>query len=135
MNNEVHMATTRFSYNLKLTKETPIMAAKFELKPAKGGKYVFSLKSANGKIILTSEPYDTKKAAAKGVEALKKSATNDKRFEEKKTKKGERYFVLRAASGEQIGRSRAYTSTKSLKGGIASVKTNAPGARVDDLTE
>src|SRR5262245_8263222 len=111
------------------------MAAKYELKPAKGGKFIFNLKAPNGKVVLTSETYDTKKAATKGIEAVKKSASMDKRFEEKKTKKGEQYFVLRAANGEPVGRSEAYTSAKSLRGGIASVKKNAPDARVDDLTE
>ncbi len=110
------------------------MAAKFELKAAKGGKFIFILKAANGKVILTSETYDTKKAAVKGVEAVKKNAANEKRFEKRETKKGERYFILKATNGEPIGRSEACTSAKSVNNGIASVIKSAPDARVDDLT-
>ena len=39
------------------------MAAKFELKAAKGGKFVFNLKATNGQVILSSEIYESKKAA------------------------------------------------------------------------
>ncbi|MCI0564128.1 MAG: YegP family protein, partial [Nitrososphaera sp.] len=116
-------------------KETPGMAAKFELKATKGGKFMFTLKAANGKVILTSETYDTKKAAAKGIEAVKKNAANEKRFEKRKTKNGQQYFILKAANGEPIGRSETCTSATSVKNGITSVMQNAPDARVDDLTE
>ena len=111
------------------------MAAKFELKAAKGGKFMFILKAANGKVILTSETYDTKKAAAKGIEAVKKNAANEKRFEKRKAKNGQQYFILKAANGKPIGRSETCTSATSVKNGITSVMQNAPDARVDDLTE
>jgi uncharacterized protein len=111
------------------------MAAKFELKPAKGGKFMFNLKAPNGKVVLTSELYDKKRNAIKGIEAVKKSATIDKRFEEKKTRKGELYFVLRANNGEIVGTSESYRSMMGLKGGLASVKAHAPEARVEDITE
>ena len=111
------------------------MAARFELKPAKGGKFMFNLKATNGRIILTSERYDQKKSAIKGIEAVRKGATMDKRFEEKKNRKGEQYFILKAANGEPIGTSESYTSTRNLKGALASVKKNAPEARIEDLTE
>jgi uncharacterized protein YegP (UPF0339 family) len=38
-------------------------------------------------------------------------------------------------NGEIIGKSELYNSKKSMEKGIASVKRNAPDARVDDLTE
>ena len=110
------------------------MAAKFELKSAKGGKFMFILKAANGKVILSSESYDTKKAAVKGVEAVKKNAANEKRFEKKVAKNGRQYFILKAANGEPIGRSETCTSAKSVRNGVASVMQNAPEARVDDLS-
>lgn len=110
------------------------MAAKFELKATKGGKFMFILKAANGKVVLTSETYDAKKTAVKGVEAVKKNAASEKRFEKKAAKNGQQYFILKAANGEPIGRSETYTSAKSVNNGIASVMKSAPEARVDDLT-
>ena len=111
------------------------MAAKFELKPAKGGKVMFNLKAANSQIILTSETYDTKKAAEKGIASVRKHATNAKRFDRREAKDKQVYFVLTASNGEIIGRSEMYKAAKSLEKGIASVQKNAPEAKVDDQTE
>lgn len=105
---------------------------KFELNPAKGGKFMFNLKATNGQVILTSETYDTKKAAEKGIAAVRKGAANAKRFEKKEAKNGEQYFVLKAANGEIIGKSEMYKTAKSLENGIASVQKNAPEARLVD---
>lgn len=41
---------------------------------------------------------------------------------------------LKAASHHIIGTSETYKSEASREGGIASVKSNAPGASVDDQT-
>ena len=53
------------------------MAAKFELKAAQGGKFVFNLKATNGQVILSSEIYESKKAAEKGIESVRKNAATD----------------------------------------------------------
>ena len=111
------------------------MAAKFELKAAKGGKFVFALKSSNGQVVLSSETYDTKKAAEKGIASVKKNAGNDKRFERLDAKNGEVYFVLKASNGEVLGKSEMYKRKTGQETGIASVKKNAPDAKVVDLTE
>lgn len=112
------------------------MAAKFEIKKSKNGKqFHFNLKAANGQVILSSELYDAKKSAEKGIASVKKNAANDKRFERKSAKNGEPYFVLKAMNGEIIGKSELYSSAKSVEKGIASVKKNAPDARVVDLSE
>ena len=111
------------------------MAAKFEIKKSKDGKkFHFSLKSANGQIVLSSETYNDKKGAEKGIASVKKNATTDKRYEQKKGKSDKPYFVLKATNGEVIGRSQMYASEKGVQKGIASIKKNAPGARVVDLT-
>lgn len=111
------------------------MAAKFEMKTAKGGKFSFNLKSGNGQVVLTSGTYDTKKNAEKGIASVKKNAASDKRFERKEAKNGELYFVLTASNGEVIGKSEMYKRKTGLENGIASVKKNAPDANVADLTE
>ena len=84
------------------------MAGKFEIAAGKTGKFRFNLKASNGQIILTSEAYDTRKAAEGGIASVKKNAADDKRFERKTAKDGSPYFVLKAANGEPIGKSEMY---------------------------
>jgi uncharacterized protein len=52
----------------------------------------------------------------------------------KTAKNGEPYFVLKAMNGEMIGKSEMYSAAKSVEKGIASVKRNAPDARIVDLS-
>ena len=106
------------------------MAGKFEIKTAKTGKVRFNLKASNGQIILTSESYETRKAAEKGIESVRKNSQTDKRFERKTAKDGSAYFVLKASNGESIGKSEMYKSASSMENGIASVAKNAPDSPV-----
>lgn len=108
------------------------MPGKFELKTARNGKVHFNLKATNGQTILTSEKYETRKAAEKGIESVRKNSGNEKRFEQKTAKDGSAYFVMKAANGEPIGRSEMYKTKRSMVNGIASVGKNAPDAVVTD---
>jgi uncharacterized protein YegP (UPF0339 family) len=108
------------------------MPAKFEIKAGRTGKFRFNLKASNGQVILTSQAYDTRGAATKGITSVKKNAGNDKRFERKTAKDGSPYFVMKAANGEPIGKSEMYKTTRSMENGIASVAKNAPEAPVVD---
>lgn len=108
------------------------MAGKFEIKTGKTGKFRFNLKASNGQIILTSEAYESRSAATKGITSVKKNAENDKRFERKTAKDGSAYFVMKAANGEPIGKSEMYTTVRSMENGIASVGRNAPEAETVD---
>ncbi len=108
------------------------MAGKFEIKAGKTGKFRFNLKASNGQIVLTSEAYESRSAAVKGITSVKKNAGNDKRFERKTAKDGSPYFVMKAANGEPIGKSEMYKSTKSMENGVASVAKHAPDAPVVD---
>ena len=108
------------------------MAGKFEIKAGKTGKYRFNLKASNGQVILTSEAYDARSGATKGITSVRNNAGNDKRFERKTGKNGEFFFVLKASNGEPIGRSEMYKTKRSMESGIASVAKNAPDAVVAD---
>jgi uncharacterized protein YegP (UPF0339 family) len=57
------------------------------------------------------------------------------KFEITKDKAGKFRFRLKAGNGEIIAVSEAYETKASAKNGIESVKTNAPGATVVDLSE
>ena len=110
------------------------MAATFDLKKSPSGKYMFNLKATNGQVILTSELYNSKKAAENGIASVKKNAGNDKYYEQKESKKGQPYFVLKAANKQVIGTGQMYASGSSMKNGIASVKKNGPSSKVADNT-
>ena len=66
---------------------------------------------------------------------MRKNAATEKRFEKREAKNGEQYFVLKAANGEIIGKSEMYKAMSSVDKGIASVRKNAPAARLVDLSE
>jgi len=110
------------------------MAGYFELKASAGDKFMFNLKAANHQIVLTSETYTGKAAAQAGIESVKKNAPDDSRYQRKVAKDDSPYFNLTAANGQTIGKSEMYSSAAAMENGIASVKTNAPGAVVKDLT-
>lgn len=50
------------------------MAGKFVLKRASNGKFHFNLQAANGEIIATSELYESKASAEKGIESVRVNA-------------------------------------------------------------
>lgn len=110
------------------------MAGKFEVYKDKRGETRFRLKASNGQIILASEGYKTKSSAMNGVASVQKNAPNDARYQRKESKSGKPMFNLRAGNNQVIGTSEMYDSTAACENGIASVKKNAPGAKIDDQT-
>ena len=95
---------------------------------------MFNLKASNGQIILTSELYNTEKAAENGIASVRKNAGSDARFERKASKKGEPYFVLKATNGQVVGKSEMYSGKPGMENGIKSVAKNAADATVADNT-
>lgn len=110
------------------------MAGKFVVSKSSDGQFRFNLKAGNGETILTSELYKAKASALNGIESVKKNAPLDERYERKLDKAGHPRFNLKASNGEVIGASESYSSESARENGIASVKTNAPEATVDDQT-
>lgn len=110
------------------------MPGKFVVKKSKNDQFYFNLKAANGEIILTSETYSAKAGATGGIESVRTNAPDDNRYERNNPKEGQHHFRLKAANGQTIGRSEMYTTAAAMEKGIASVKKNAPDAKVEDLT-
>jgi hypothetical protein len=50
------------------------MSGKYELKADRSGGYMFTLKAHSGEVLMTSESYQTKAAALKGIELVKSDA-------------------------------------------------------------
>ncbi len=95
---------------------------------------MFNLKASNGQVILCSELYKQKSSVENGIESIRKNASREGAFETRINAKGEMYFILKATNGQEIGRSEDYSSNAAMENGIASVKKNAPDAKVDDST-
>lgn len=118
------------------------MAARFEIKVAKNGDYMFNLYAPNGKIIATSETYSSLTACRGGIESVRKNAgshTEDQTSRKAQTlpcpkyeiylgREGKFRFRLRASNGEIICVSQGYTVKESAKVCIASLAANAPTA-------
>ena len=110
------------------------MAGKFELYTDKAGETRFRLKASNGQVILASEGYKQKASALNGIESVRKNSGDDSRFERAETKNGKWRFNLKASNGQIIGTSETYESADARDNGIASVRKNAPDAKLEDLT-
>lgn len=108
------------------------MAGRFDLIKNKKGKYRFNLKAGNGQVILSSESYESRASAVGGINSVKKNGIAAARFERRKGKNGQPYFVLIASNKEVIGRSEMYSSKSSMENGIKSVMKHAAKAAVVD---
>lgn len=106
---------------------------KFEITLRKNGDPQFVLKAANGRVILASQGYKSKKSCLEGIESVKKNGAMDERFERLVAKNGQPYFNLKASNGQVIGASQMYANEKNCDNGIASVMKNAPDAEVVEL--
>jgi uncharacterized protein YegP (UPF0339 family) len=50
------------------------MAGKFVLKKGSTGKYHFNLVAGNGQVVATSEAYESRESALKGIDSVKANA-------------------------------------------------------------
>jgi len=115
-----------------------VEAANYELRLASDASSYFVLKAGNGEVIGVSQMYASEANAKRGLTtvvqlvqytaAQPSVALTGTRFESFKGVDGKYYFHLRAANGEIVLQSQAYTTSSSASSGIASVKTN--GANV-----
>ncbi len=107
---------------------------KFIIKKRTNGEFMFNLLAANYQIILTSQGYVSKAGCENGIASVRINSELDERFKRLTSSNGKPYFNLVAANGEIIGTSEMYESTAARDNGIASVKSNAPQATVEDRT-
>ena len=106
------------------------MKGYYELKTTSSGKPMFNLRAGNHQIILTSQTYETKKAALDGIASVRKNGGKEKAFEKKTSAKGQPFFVLQATNGQVIGTSEMYSSEGSRDKGIASVIKNCASEKL-----
>jgi uncharacterized protein YegP (UPF0339 family) len=101
-------------------------------KSDKNNEYYFNLKAVNHEIILQSEGYTTKAGAENGIDSVKTNSQFDSKYDRLTAKNDQFYFNLKASNGQIIGTSQMYTSKAGMENGIASVKTNAPSAEIQE---
>lgn len=104
---------------------------RFKISNSPGGQFTFNLTAENGAIILASQRYSSRSAAASGIESVRANAAIDAHYERLLSRAREPYFVLKAANGEVIGTSEMYSSPGARDAGIESVKKNAVEAEVE----
>jgi hypothetical protein len=105
---------------------------RFEIHKDKKGELRFNLTAANGQVVLSSEGYKTKAACKNGIASVQKNCTDDACFERKMARNGKHYFALMARNKQVIGASQMYSAKRSMENGIASVRTNAPKAGLQE---
>jgi uncharacterized protein YegP (UPF0339 family) len=99
-----------------------------------GKQFMWNLVAPNGKTVLTSERYKTRRAAQNGIASVKKNCGSLANYAKRTTPSGNYRFNLTARNGEVIGASQNYASASGRNNGVASVKKNARGAKVVDDT-
>ena len=87
-------------------------------------EFRFRLKAGNGEVILASEGYKSRSGRDNGIASVQTNSQIDDRYEDRTSKSGDPYFVLKAGNGEIIGRSEMYSSNQARDKGKASVKAN-----------
>ncbi|MGO4294386.1 YegP family protein [Chitinophaga sp. RAB17] len=107
---------------------------KFVVSKSSNGEFRFKLKAGNGEVILVSEGYTSRSGCDNGIESVRTNSQVDERFEKKTSSNGKHYFNLKATNGQVIGTSEMYESAAGRDNGIASVKSNAPKATVEEAT-
>jgi len=107
---------------------------KYVVETGKDGRFYFRLQAENGEPILSSEGYELKAGWENGIESVKENSSQAGRYERKTSLNGKPFFVLKAANGEQIGKSEIHESKASRESGILAVKRVAPAAPIEDTS-
>lgn len=112
------------------------MASKFTInKGGAHGDYFFNLKAADGEKMLGSPGYTTKTACKRAIDIVRVKALDNANYEKRTNENGQPYFVLKAENDLVIGTSEPYLRVADCERGIEMVKSEAPVARVDDISE
>jgi len=104
----------------------------FIVKKESDGNYYVTLKAKNGGVILNSQKHLSKSDCKNGIATIRANATDNLKYDYKKTFDGKFYFRLKSALGEVLGNSKLYESAERRNAGIEAVRKIAPLANVID---
>ena len=105
----------------------------FTVKKESDGHYCITLKAKNGRVILSGQKHLSKSECINGIESIRASASDNLRYDYKKTFDGKFYFRLKSVHGEVLGNSKIYETAEHRNVGIETVQRIAPFASVVDL--
>ena len=105
----------------------------FIVKKEEDGHYYVSLKVKRGHILLNSIKHRSKSSCKDGIEIIRANATDNLKYEYKKTFDGKFYFRLKSVHGEILGNSKFYETAEHRNFGIETMRRIAPLASVVDL--
>jgi uncharacterized protein YegP (UPF0339 family)/DNA-binding transcriptional regulator YiaG len=94
------------------------------------GHFHFTLRAANGLVLLSSERYTSRAAALQGVETVRRSSVAKDGFVQKRSADGSLYFCLRATNGETVGTSSMFASQSALDRAMDAVREIASDAEL-----
>ena len=97
------------------------------------GHYYVTLKVKGGHIMLNSIKHLSKSSCKNGIEIIRANASDNLKYEYKKTFDGKFYFRLKSVHGEVLGNSKIYETAEHRNIGIQTVQRIAPFAGILDL--
>jgi len=105
----------------------------FIVKKEKDGHYYVTLKAKGGHVMLNSIKHLSKSSCKEGIEIIRANASDNLKYDYKKTFDGKFYFQLKSVYGEVLGNSKIYETAEHRNVGIETVQRIAPFASVVDL--
>lgn len=98
-----------------------------------GSAYSFLLVGEQAAMLLRSELYRTKDSALKGIRAIKKNASLDRRYLLKESTNGMYFFNLKSANGLTVATSALFSTENDRAQAINTVKTGSATAEVVEV--
>jgi uncharacterized protein len=105
----------------------------FIVKKEEDGHYYVTLKVKGGHIMLNGMKHLSKSSCKNVIENIRANATDNLKYEYKKTFDGKFYFRLKSVHGEILGNSKIYETAEHRNVGIETIQRIAPLATVVDL--
>ena len=105
----------------------------FIVKKETDGNYIVTLKVKGGRVILFGQKHRSKISCKSIIETIRTNATDNLKYEYKKTYDGKFYFRLKSISGEVLGNSKLYETAEHRNVGIETVRRIAPLAGIIDF--
>ncbi len=98
-------------------------------------KFSFVLVDDNGKTILKSQMYASKRNAMTGINAVIKNAPLERRYDIRETKDGRYYFNLKAANGKIVATSVIFKTKEELEEVKKRLKDEIIKAKIEYVEE
>lgn len=106
----------------------------FEVYQDKGGSYRFRLKNADGRVVLSSDPYRSKRSCLRAINRVRNYAIQDSQFERKMTEGGRFQFRIKAKNNHVIARSPAFKDPARRDAALATVRRKAAEVEVEEAS-